>query len=452
MGNTLNVTPIYTNVSGSNVTYQWYFEGAALNNQNGAQLNISNIQSTQTGRYFVTVSNGCVPVSSAAFNVSVLNLATIQTQPAAQQQLCVGSNFTLSVTANNVNTYQWHKNNIPISGETANTYTKLVTALDAGTYKVVISNACGYSVTSNNAILTVSTSPTITSAPANTTVCVGQPFSASVSATANGGGNLRYVWTTGSTEISGATASTFSIARASANDAKTYTVAVSNDCGTTNGGNFTVTVGDKPTATITTSITNNETTGKPTVCIGSPISFSVTSESNNYSPSYTWYKDDVSKGTSTSNALTISTSTTSDAGTYKLSVANTCGTTTSNSIIVGVHEKPIFSIQPEATTTACELTAVTLSGLAQNKPGTNSAITYTWFKDGSPVTPLGANLALTNVNTDQSGNYQLKVSNECGITTSNTAALTVVSKPKYTILTAASEFVICSATLSLIHI
>jgi gliding motility-associated-like protein len=394
----------------------------------------------------VTVNNGCNPVSGAAFNVSVFNLPIIQTQPAAQQQLCVGSNFTLSVAATNAQTYQWYKNSVIITGETSNTYTKLVTALDAGNYKVVISNACGYSLTSNNAVLTVSTSPTITSAPANTTVCLGQPISASVSASANGGGNLRYVWTSGGTEISGATASTFSIARASANDAKTYSVAVSNDCGTISGGNFTVIVGDKPTVTISTSILNNETTGKPTVCLGSPISFSVTSESNSYSPSYTWYKDDVSKGTSTSNALTINSSVTTDAGTYKLMVANTCGTTTSNPIIVGVHEKPIISIQPDAITTACELTAVTLSGLGQNKPGTNSLITYTWYKDGSPVTPVAANLALTNVNTDQSGNYQLKVSNECGTTASNIAALTVVSKPKYTITTAASEFVICSAT------
>jgi len=443
---TVNVAPVYTNVSGSNVTYQWYFEGNALNNQTAAQLNISNIQTTQAGRYFVTVNNGCNPESSAAFNISVLNLATIQTQPIAQQQLCVGSNFTLSVTANNVNSYQWYKNNVAIAGETASSYTKLVTTLDAGTYKVVISNACGYNVTSNNASLTVNTSPTITSAPSNTTVCVGQPISASVSANTNGGGNLKYVWISGNTEIPGATSSNFTIARASANDAKIYTVAVSNDCGTTNGGNFTVTVGDKPTVTISTSIPNNETTGKPTVCVGSPISFSVSSESNNYSPSYTWYKDDVSKGTSTSNALTISSSATADAGTYKLSVANTCGVTTSNPIFVGVHEKPIIVIQPEATITACELTAVTLSGLAQNKPGTNSAIVYTWHNNGSPLTPLSANLALTNVNTDQTGNYQLKVSNECGATTSNTAVLTVVSKPKYTILTPASEFSICSAT------
>ena len=446
-GGTLNVAPTYTNVSGSTVTYQWYFEGNLINTQTGAQLNITNIPTSQAGRYFVTVNNGCSPISSAAFNVSVLNLPTIQTQPAAQQQLCLGSNFTLFVTANNAQTYQWYKNNVAIAGETTNTYTKSISASDAGTYKVTISNACGYSLNSNNAILTVNTAPTITSTPANTTVCVGQPIGASVSATANGGGNLRYVWTSGGPEIAGATSSNFSIAKATlAENGKVYTVAVTNDCGTTNGGSFTVTVGDKPTANITTSIPNNETTGKPTVCIGSAITFSVSSEANGYSPTYTWYKDDVSKGTSVNNSLTINSSATTDAGTYKLSIANTCGVTTSNLITIGVHEKPIIAIQPEATTTACELTAVTLSGLAQNKPGTNSAIVYTWYNNGSPLTPLGANLALTNVNTDQTGNYQLKVSNECGTTSSNIASLTVVSKPKYTILTSSSEFVICSAT------
>jgi gliding motility-associated-like protein len=445
-GGTLNVAPVYTNVSGSNISYQWYFEGNVLNGQTASQLNISNITTSQAGRYFVTVNNGCAPISSTAFNVSVFNLPAIQTQPSAQQQLCVGTNFTLTVAANNAQTYQWYKNNVVITGETSSTYTKLVAASDAGTYKVIISNACGYSLTSNNAILTVNTSPTITSAPANTTVCVGQPISASVSASANGGGNLRYVWTTGSTEISGATGSTFSIARASTNDAKTYTVAVTNDCGTTNGGNFTVTVGDKPTATITTGIPKNDVTGNPTVCIGAPITFSVESLSNGYNASYTWYKDDISKGTSTSNALSISSSATTDAGTYKLSVSNTCGVTTSNLITIGVHEKPIIAIHPEAAITACEVTTVNINGLAQNKPGTNSKIEYTWFYNNNPYSSNGSNLSLTNVNTDQTGNYQLKVSNECGSTTSNAAVLTVVSKPKYSVTTAANDLAICSAT------
>jgi gliding motility-associated-like protein len=445
---TLNVAPVYTNVSGSTVTYQWYFDGNVINGQTGAQLNISNIQSSQAGRYYVAVNNGCSPVSSAAFNVSVLNLPTIQTQPAAQTEACIGTNFSLSVKANNAQTYQWYKNNVAIAGETTSTYTKSVSAQDVGTYKVAIANGCGYNINSNNAILTVKSPPTVTSSPTNTTVCVGQPISASVIATANGGGNLRYIWTSGGTEVAGATSANFTIARATtAENGKVYSVSVLNDCNIpVNGGSFTVTVGDKPTVAISTSIPMNTTANKPTVCLGSPISFLVTSESNGYSPSYTWFKDDISKGTSSSNSLNVNSSTTADAGTYKLSVSNTCGAVTSNAITIGVHEKPIIATNPEATITACELTNVTLSAVAQNKPGTNSDITYTWYYNNNPATSNGANLTLTNVKTDETGNYQLRVSNECGVSASSNAVLTVVSKPKYSIITPSSEFAICSAT------
>ena len=447
LGNTLNVAPVYTNVSGSNVTYQWYFEGNVLNGQTAAQLNISNITTSQAGRYFVTVNNGCNPVSGAAFNVSVFNLPIIQTQPAAQTEACIGSNVTLTVVDNGGQTYQWFKNNVAIPSATSNTFSKSMSSTDAGTYKVVISNGCGYSVSSNNSIITINTAPTITSSPVNTTVCVGQPVNASVSATANGGGSLRYAWTSGGAEVPGATSSNFTIARASASDnGKIFTVSVTNNCGTINGGSFTLIVGDKPTVSISTSIPENPTAKKPTVCLGSPISFLVTSESNGYAPSYTWYKDDISKGTSSSNSLIVNTSTTADAGTYKLNVSNSCGAVTSNAITIGVHEKPIIATQPEATITACELTNVTLSAVAQNKPGTNSEITYTWYYNNNPVTPNGATLSLANVKTDETGNYQLRASNECGVSNSNLAALTVVSKPKFSIITPSSEFAICSAT------
>ena len=445
---TLNVAPVYTNVSGANVTYQWYFDGNVLNGQTAAQLNISNIQSSQAGRYYVTVNNGCSPVSGNAFNVTVLNLPTIQTQPVAQTEACIGSNITLTVFDSHGQTYQWYKNNVVIPNATTNTFTKSLTSSDAGTYKVVISNGCGYSITSSNSIITINTAPTITSSPVNTTVCAGQPVNASVSANANGGGSLRYVWTTGGTEVPGATSSNFSIARASANDnGKVYTVAVTNNCGTINGGSFTLTVGDKPKdVKISTSIPKNDVTGNPTVCIGAPITFSVESISNGYSPSYTWFKDDISAGTSTNNSFNISASTTTDAGTYKLNVSNTCGITTSNSITIGVHEKPIIAIHPEATITACENTNVTISALGQNKPGTNSKIEYSWFYNNNPITGIESNLKLVNLETNQTGSYQLKVRNECGTISSNSAALTIVSRPKYSVITPANDLAICSAS------
>ena len=447
-GNTLTLSPTYTNVSGPNVTYQWYFEGNVLNNQTAAQLNIVNVQSTNAGRYFVTVNNGCIPESGPAINVTVFNLPTIQTQPAVNTEACIGSTATLTVVDNGGQTYQWLKDNVSIPNATTNTYTRSISSTaDAGTYKVVVSNGCNYSVTSNNSIITVKSAPTITSSPVNTTVCAGQPVNASVSANTNGGGSLSYLWTTGGTDVPGNRSPNFLIERANLNDnGKVYTVAVSNSCGTINGGSFTLTVGDKPRdVKISTSITSKDLAGNHSVCIGSPITFLVQSVSNGFSPSYTWSKDDIAGNTSNNSSINI-TATTTDAGIYKLNVSNACGITTSNPITISVHEKPIISIQPDATITACENTDIRISGLGQNKPGTNSKIEYSWFYNNNPINGIESNLNLTNLQTNRTGSYILKASNECGITSSNPAVITVVSKPQYSVITTINDLAICSAS------
>jgi gliding motility-associated-like protein len=448
-GNTLTLSPTYTNVSGPNVTYQWYFEGNVLNNQTAAQLNIVNVQSTNAGRYFVTVNNGCIPESGPAINVTVFNLPTIQTQPAVNTEACIGTTATLTVLDNGGQTYQWLKDNVSIPNATTNTLTRSISSTaDAGTYKVVVSNGCNYSVTSNNSIITVKSAPTITSSPVNTTVCAGQAVNASVSANTNGGGSLSYLWTSGGTEVPGANSSNFLIERANQNDnGKVYTVAVTNNCGTINGGSFTLSVGDKPRdVKISTSITNKDLAGNFTVCIGSPITFLVESVSNGSSPSYTWTRDDNQFGNTSTNSSISITAATTDAGIYKLKVSNACGITTSNPITISVHEKPIISIQPDATITACENTDIRISGLGQNKPGTNSKIEYSWFYNNNPINGIESNLNLTNLQTNRTGSYILKASNECGITSSNPAVITVVSKPQYSVITTINDLAICSAS------
>ncbi|MFZ9171592.1 MAG: PKD domain-containing protein, partial [Sediminibacterium sp.] len=448
-GNTLTLSPTYTNVSGPNVTYQWYFEGNLLNNQTAAQLNIVNVQSTNAGRYFVTVNNGCIPESGPAINVTVFNLPTIQTQPAVNTEACIGSTATLTVVDNGGQTYQWFKDNVSIPNATTNTYTRSISSTaDAGAYKVVVSNGCNYSVASNNSMITVKSAPTIISSPVNTTVCAGQPVNASVSANTNGGGSLSYQWISDGTAVSGANSSNFLIERASLNDnGKVYTVAVTNSCGRISGGSFTLNVGDKPKdVIISTSISNKDLAGNPAVCTGSPITFLVQSVSNGFSPSYTWLKDDIAGNTSPNNTFNIMASTTTDAGTYKLKVSNTCGITTSNSITIGVHEKPIIAIQPDATITACENTNLIISGLGQNKPGTNSKIEYSWFYNNNPINGIESNLNLSDLRTNRTGSYILKASNECGTTSSNPAVLTVLSKPQYSVITSSNDLAICSAS------
>lgn len=79
----------------------------------------------------------------------------ITTQPSAQT-VSVGGSVTFLVSAGGAPTgYQWFFNGSPVSGATANAFTlNNVKAADAGSYRVVVTNAAG-SVTSNTVTLTV---------------------------------------------------------------------------------------------------------------------------------------------------------------------------------------------------------------------------------------------------------------------------------------------------------
>jgi hypothetical protein len=199
VNNSLLVPTTITNLGSTNPTYQWFFNGNSIPGQTGAQLNISNIQTARAGRYFVTVNNGCSPtISSNEFNVTVSDAPTIITQPAAETEICSGNSVTLSVTASNGQTYQWLKNEGNIVNANSNTYTiNSPSSADAATYKVVISNSCGYSVTSNAAVLVVKSVPSNFTATSTTSLCVGNPHTLQVSAANNNGGSLSYQWKKG---------------------------------------------------------------------------------------------------------------------------------------------------------------------------------------------------------------------------------------------------------------
>ena len=69
--------------------------------------------------------------------------------------------------------------------------TGALAAMNGYTYQVIINGSCIPAVTSNIVTLTIGTNPTISSQPANQTVCVGS--NASLSVTASGSG-LTYQW------------------------------------------------------------------------------------------------------------------------------------------------------------------------------------------------------------------------------------------------------------------
>ncbi|TCZ71762.1 M43 family zinc metalloprotease [Flaviaesturariibacter aridisoli] len=91
---------------------------------------------------------------------SACRVTTFTAQPASSQAVCANAPVTFSVTAagNASLTYQWFKGANAIANATSATYTiNAATAADAGSYYVVVRNACDETVRSNDALLIVNT-------------------------------------------------------------------------------------------------------------------------------------------------------------------------------------------------------------------------------------------------------------------------------------------------------
>ena len=166
--------------------------------------------------------------------MTVITAPAISTQPAAQS-VVVGQTASFSVTATftGPTTYQWLKNGSNISGATSSTYTTPVTVIgdNGAVFTVVVSNSAG-TATSSNATLTVITAPAISTQPAAQSVVVGQTASFSVTASVHRH-LLTYQWRKNGSNISGATASTYTTpATAIGDDGAVFTVVVSNSAGT----------------------------------------------------------------------------------------------------------------------------------------------------------------------------------------------------------------------------
>ncbi|HVP13358.1 MAG TPA: hypothetical protein VMV94_19445 [Phycisphaerae bacterium] len=199
------------------LSYQWQLNGA---NISGAAS--SCYGATQAGSYQCIVTNACGSATSNAATLTVNSPPTITSQP-VDAAVCSGQSHQFCITASGAPplSCQWQLNQADIPGATGACYT----ASQAGSYRCVVSNSCGSTV-SNSATLGLLSGPTITSQPVGGAVCRGQPHQMCVEAV--GTGTLRYQWKRNSLTIIGATASCYS-----ATIAATYTCIVTDDCGPT---------------------------------------------------------------------------------------------------------------------------------------------------------------------------------------------------------------------------
>lgn len=270
-------------------------------------------------------------VESALYTVTSVNTAPIITSESTHTAVTQGQTATFTVTAvgTPTPTYQWRKNGVNISGETSSTLSITnAQPADEGNYDAVITNSEG-SVTSTVAVLTINITPAITTQPVSKTVSEGDPAVFTVIAT--GTPTPTYQWRKNSTNITGATGSTFSISPTEAADAGNYDVVITNAAGSVTSSAAALTVLTVPAITTQPSNTTKDQ--------GETATFTVVA-TGNPAPTYQWRKDGTDIINATSATLTLTNVETADEANYDVVIKNSEGSVTSNTAILAVDVPP----------------------------------------------------------------------------------------------------------------
>jgi Leucine-rich repeat (LRR) protein len=252
-------TPVKLSVTatGSGLTYQWQKEGVDIGGETAATYKIAASAAVNAGLYRVVVSGTCTPSVISDPAVVVVNALPEITKQPIGSTICAGAAVPLAVEATGVVTYKWTKNGANIGTYSPNNDISASNVGDAGTYRVVVSNA-NCSKTSSPAVVVVNTLPSIQTQPIASTVCAGAAINLSVVAT---GAGLTYQWKRGTANILNATSATFTNPSSVAGDAGSYSVVVSGTC--------TPSVSSTSVAVVVNALPTITLAAVPAICAGS---------------------------------------------------------------------------------------------------------------------------------------------------------------------------------------
>ncbi len=301
---------------------------------------------------------------------------------------CAGSSFSLTASiavGTGPYTYSWTGPNGFSSA------TSSISATDAGTYTVTVTDAQG-AVATASGVLTVNALPTVAvNSPA---ICAGGSATLTATTTAT---NPSFIWSPG-----GATTASISVSPASTT---TYSVTV------TDGK--TGCVSSPATGTVTVNAIPTASVNSVTICAGSSATLVATTTAA--APSYLW-----TPGGATTASITVSPSSTT---TYSVTVTD--GKTGCVSVpatgTVKVNPKPVVSVNSGAT---CAGSALTLSASVSSGTG---PFTYAW------TGPNGFSAATSSVSVTNAGTYGVTVTDSNGCTGSGSGVVTVNPKPVVTV-------------------
>jgi gliding motility-associated-like protein len=380
----------------------------------------------------------CLQLFTAQVLITVSPNVSIIDPPIQGGTICPGTSKTFTVNATGLGLeYNWYKVGtiIPIATTSTNSFTiTSPVASDAGVYFATVSGTCGAIQTSVNATLIISQATAITTQPQPQIVCAGQQIDLNIEATGNGNA-LTYKWFKGTTLLSTQTSSPLAIPSATAADAGTYNVVITNSCGVeTFSNSVQVTVNESPTVTNPVSAS---------ICEGEGIALSVTATGTNIS--FQWFRNgNILTGFISATYSDASVSL-AEAGNYTVTVTGTCGLPAdSQEAVIVVNQGPTFIDNPQGGT-FCSGNPITILNV-ETTGGTNVA--YQWIKDGTAI--VGATAPNYPINASvvaDSGSYFCQVtSDSCDFISSVVAVILVNQGPAIVNQTGSEE--ICAGEIA----
>ena len=446
--------------TGSNLSYQWQSSptGTTYTNLtntgvyfgvNADTLLISSVTGLNTRRYRCIVSGSCAPIAtSTSATLTVSTAPTISSQPVSVSE-CSGTGAFFSVTATGGTfSYQWQSD---VSGAYANlsnsgVYSNVTTAtmdisnvagLDSTKFLCIVTNA-SCNIASDTALLTVNSTPAITSQPLAVTICSGNRADFTVAAT---GGSLSYQWQssrngttytnlTNTGVYSGTTTDSLGISSVTGLNGRDFRCIVSGSCTPAATSHSVI-------LTVTTAPTITTEPASVSTCPGTSADFSITATGTTLS--YQWQSnvsgayENLSNGGIYSNVTTATLNISNVTGlnntNYICIVSNGSCSISSTPAILTILNAPVISVQPTPATSCTGI------GASFTITATGGTLTYQWQSNASGTfknlsnggvysNVTTATMDISNV-AGLNGLYFQCVVTGCGSTLSNSALLTV---------------------------
>ncbi len=350
---------------------------------------------------------------------------TITIQPQSQTNN-TGTTVTFLISAISLTPlgYQWQKSGTNlvdggnIVGATTNALTITgISESDVAVYSVIVSNA-NFSVT-NYATLTIIDPPIITAQPTNLLVLAGANVAFGVSLTGTAS-YFRYQWQLSGTNLLNATNAVYTISAVATNKAGNYSLVVTNAAGWAVSSNAALTVVLSP---------RSQTNYASSTAAFTATAFGPESLNCQWQKNGTNLANVGNISGATNSTLTIANLSDADAAVYRAVVSDAANSVTTSNATLTVNDSLFIATQPLSQTVGVG-SNVTFTATAYGAP----PFIFQWYYSNSPAgSPTsGTNVSsytLTNVQTNQSGNYKVQVINGLGSLTSSNALLTVKVYP-----------------------